>query len=875
MAASPSAPAVPLRALGPGARAWAGGKAVGLADLAAAGLPVPDGFVVPAPSLSGWLAAAGLAAAGAAAAVDPDGAARFRERLRATPVPEPLAAAWRQAARPLGSALAVRSSGAAEDGRVRSFAGQHDSLLGVAPDRVPDAVRDCLASAWSERAVRYRVHAGEPPGLPAIAVVVQRLVEPVVSGVLFTVNPATGSWREMVVEAVFGLGEGLVSGVVAPHAFVVRRPRDGLPRGLRRLAERVRLQVVQEDLPELPEEVVPGPGGAVRRAVSAERRAARTLTASEVRRLCRLGLAAERVVGGPCDVEWVRDGTGAFQLVQARPVTAAAVPRDRAVLYTRRFVGERWSEPATPLGWSVIAPILTWFVSYPETERRLLGGGAPFRLYEGWPYVNTTIFRHLAFKLPGAPPPSFMTELLPAEEEEAFRRRFAVAPDAAVYASILKTTFDERRWRRFRWNPFTNPDHWDAYCDRLAAFLDAPRPTTDAAGHLARVDDHLAQIREYVGIHLCSLLFANLSWQLLDGALAQHVPDGHAALRDALAVCPSGNLTVETNRALRALARAATPADLEALRSGRASGAFADALAGFLARFGHRSDASWELMALRWRDHPEALVPLLLAQRGGLDPVEQETRQEERHREALRRVREALAGRPALFVVELLVRYTRRYLLLRENQRFWFDRLLLSTQDELRAVARSLVARGRLEREDLVAFVTLTELRDLVRGPVDGLSARAEARRRTWERQRTGSPPVFLRGDDPVVGAEAGPRLAGLGISPGRRRGVVRVLRSLADGAHLQPGEVLVARAVDPAWTPLFLTAGAVVLELGSMLSHGAVVAREYGLPAVVNVEAATSRLLDGREVTVDGTRGVVFVHGGSTERPVGNGGSA
>jgi phosphohistidine swiveling domain-containing protein len=690
-------------------------------------------------------------------------------------------------------------------------------------------------------------------------VLVQELVDVDVSGVLFTVNPANGSWREMVVEAVFGLGEGLVSGMIAPHTFVVRRPRDGLPRGLRRLAERVRLQVVQEELPELPEMLVAGPSGPVRRPVPAERRGARTLTASEVRRLCRLGLAAERAIGGPCDVEWVRDVRGDFVLVQARPITATAVPRDRAVLFTRRFVGERWSEPATPLGWSMVAPILTSFVSYPDTERELLGGGAPFRLYDGWPYVNTTIFRHLAFKLPGSPPPSFMTELLPPEEEAAFRRAFAVAPDLAVYASILRTTFAERRWRRFRWNPFTNPEHWDAYVTGLQEFLAQPPPEPTPAARVARVEAHLEQIREYVGIHLCSLLFANLSWQLLDGQLAHHLPGGHAALRDALAVSPPGNLTVATNRALRALSKAATPAELDALAAGArpGPGPFADALAAFLAEYGHRSDGSWELMAPRWRDHPEALAPLLLAQRGAaLDPDEQEARSERRHREALATVRRELGGTPALGLVELLLRYTRRYLLLRENQRFWFDRLLLSAQDELRALGAPVAG------ED-TAFLTWPELRAAALGEAPAPLDAAARRQAAWERQRTHSPPVFLRGDDPVVGAEPGPRMTGLGISPGRRRGPVRVLRSLQDGGALQPGEVLVARSVDPAWTPLFLSAGAVVLELGSMLSHGAVVAREYGVPAVVNVEAATSRLVDGQDVTVDGTRGVVFVHDG------------
>lgn len=858
-----TAPLVPLRQIGVDAdvRAWAGGKVAGLAVLAAADLPVPDGFVIPAPALARWLADAGLAAEGRAALADPVRAEAFRARLREVPLPPALTDAWQAAASALGGRLAVRSSGVDEDSAARSFAGQHDTLLDVAAEDLTGAVRDCYASIWSARAVAYRSRTGAA-GDAALAVLVQRMVAADVSGVLFTVNPATGSWREMVVEAVFGLGEGLVSGQLAPHAFVVRRPRDGLPRGVRRIAERVRLQIAQEDLPELTEAMLPGPGGPALRPLPPHRRGARTLEPSEVRRLCRLGLAAERAVGSPCDVEWVRDEAGRFQLVQARPVTVTGVDRRRDVLFTRRFVGERWSEPATPLGWSIISPILTFFISYPDTNRQLLGGGPPLRLHDGWPYVNTTIFRHLAFKLPGSPAPSFMLELLPPEEEQAFRRAFAVAPDLSVYASVLRTTFAERRWRRFRWNPVTNPLWWDRFVAELESFLAEPRPPVDAARHLARVDRALDLVERYVGIHLCSLLFANLAWQLLDGALARAVPEGHVALRDALAISLPGNLTVETNRALRALADAATPADLSLLQDGRSTGSFGAALASFLGRFGHRSAASWELMAPRWRDHPELLVPLLLAQRGAtLDPAQQEARQEQRFAAALGEVRRRLAG-PRLSTVELLVQYTRRYLLLRENQRFWFDRLLLATQDELTAIGASLVASGALAAGADVAFLTFGEVRDAVSGRSGDLRSVAAARRSAWERQRRSSPPVFLRGDDPIVPAEGGPRLSGLGISPGRRRGSVRVLRTLADGAALAPGEILVAHAVDPAWTPLFLTAGAIVLELGSLLSHGAVVAREYGVPAVVNVESATARLRDGQEVTVDGTRGIVFVHG-------------
>jgi phosphohistidine swiveling domain-containing protein len=199
--------------------------------------------------------------------------------------------------------------------------------------------------------------------------------------------------------------------------------------------------------------------------------------------------------------------------------------------------------------------------------------------------------------------------------------------------------------------------------------------------------------------------------------------------------------------------------------------------------------------------------------------------------------------------------------LLRENQRFWFDRLLDSLQRVLRWLGADLVRQGHLEHPDQVALLTWPELQSAARGRPGDLGGWVTRRAVELEANRAEQPPVFLVGDGPPPPPSGATRLQGLGVSAGRARGRVRIVRSPADADRLQPGEVLVAVAVDPGWTPLFSTAAAVVLELGSVLSHGAVVAREYELPAVANVDRVTQRLRDGQEVTVDGTRGTVFLH--------------
>lgn len=785
-----------------------GGKAAGLAAVARAGVPTPPGFVIPVEVQA--VSKVGLPPAWRAALVE--------------------------AARSLGGPVAVRSSATVEDGAEASFAGQFESVLGVAPEDVVAAVQRVWDSASSARAAAYGASA------PPMAVVVQRMLEPETAGVMFTIDPVSGSWRELVVEAVWGLADGLVAGRTTPQVFTVRRPR-WLPRGVGRLWSRARVRELRASEPR--QRFVESAEG--RRPLPAVLAGKRVLSSSAVRRLARLGLRLERHFGRPMDVEWVRTRDGRTWVVQARPVTTTAPPTDD-VLWTRRFIGERWPIPATPMGWSLVGPVLSWFIAYPQTQRRFLGGGDALREVDGHPYVNATVFRHLAFKAPGRAPPAFMTELLPSDETAAMRGRYAVAPDLRVYASILAETVRERRWERFAWNPFTNHLEWRRWVSETALDEGPPTSVDDA---VARIERGIGHLRGYVGIHVASLLFANLFFQLLHAELA----DADVDLLDALATSPPGNRTLRTNHQLWLLARHATLADLEALRQdGPLSPGFAEALSRFLEAYGDRAEASWEVFAPRWRDRPRHLVPLLKAALA--DPVDPDLRASRQQSAWAAAVREVTRAVPAarVPVVLGLAHYTRRYLLLRENQRGWLERLMTGLQRDLRYLGATLVARGVIDRADEVAWLGWPEVRDLLRSP-DCRREEVVRRRDRWKAAKRSTPPTFLSRPTPP---ETG-RLQGVGVSAGCATGRVRVLRSLADAERFQPGEVLVTSAIDPGWTPLFLTASAVVVELGGALAHGAVVAREYRLPMVVNLEGAMQRLADGVEVTVDGSTGAVW----------------
>ncbi len=787
-----------------------GGKAAGLQRLVRAGLPVPPAWVLPTAVFEAFLREAGLwdaALAGDDARLHaeiPTVSPRF-----SLPCPAP--------------SVAVRSSAQDEDGQRRSAAGQYATVLGVGPEGITDAVRACWASLYAPRAAAYRGGAAAPASMTVLAM---QMVDARAAGVLFTIDPVSGSWSDLIIEAVWGLGDSLVGGRMVPDRYVVRRARVPARYAASRVAGwigvRSPLEVSAERVAEQRVALRVARGGTEEHATEAP--LARKLVRGEVLALARLGLRAESRLGGPQDLEWAQDRAGTFWVLQARPVTTrAAVPRGASTLWSRRFLGERWPEGATPLGWSVVGPLLERFVAYPATTARYLGGDPPFRLVRGHPYVNVTVFRHLAFKVPGAPPPRFLLDLFPPAEVALWGARAAVPPDVRVYASILRETLHERRWRRFRWNPLTNPAAWRTF----VAELDARLARLDAAAPEVAVDIANPILFDYLKIHITSLLFANVAFEVLSPRVGPRVAE--VVLRP-----PSGSATVAVNGALWDAGR--DPTRLDAL----------------LARHGHRSAAGWELWSVRWAEDPDAVRALAAVVAAGVDPRLAAREEEE---VASRRIAEL---DPSLAAS---VRLARSYLGLREEQRWHLDRVMWSLKKRLRLLGERGAREGWLAGPEDVRWLTAGELAAHRDGTLTAQEVRAQVERRRAEPPDP-EPPTWIEGDAALaVPTDAANRFQGLGISPGIFRGRARVVRGPADADRLRAGEILVARATDPGWTPMYSRAGAVVLELGSQLSHGAIVAREYGVPGVVNIDGATRLFPDGTELTVDGRAGAVWKH--------------
>lgn len=879
-----------------------GGKGRNLARLAQAALPVPRAFVVPAavfqdilrgsavgPLLDAFAAAMLRGDEHAAVSVGAEIGLASRglpwPRLRREALAAAVAALGRGPTVPgwpddHAPRFAVRSSAEEEDGS-SSYAGQLDSVLNLRSlDQVRDAVLTVWASAFGERCVRYRfarrTHHGEAAALPVVAVVVQRLVLPRVSGVVFTESPVRRRAGDLWVECGPGLGEALAQGQILPDAFRLERRPEGLRVVERAVARKERAWSVG----------AAGTTGHVAVDVPADQRDRALLDTVLLRTLGDLALAAEALQGRAVDVEFACTAEGRFALLQSRPITVAARPhtsireiRSRPPLWSQRFSGERWPAGATPLGWSFVQPVLHHFIEWTDARRRHLHDVPPTRLHDGRPYFAVGIFRHLAFAPEGGEPPQFLLEMFPEAEQQELRAAAPYLPDLPVVASIVSELVRERRWRRYHFDPRDNDRRWAELEPHLRAQADAlvPSDPTVAAAERALLDAQVL-VREYLSVHLMSLLFAHLHWEALGRVLRSWGGGAADRLREALLAEDDGaspqNPTLAANDALRLLGRTlrASPHHLKRLQAhGRGPDPQIDDDDGgrqiraqwtaVTSRFGHRSSASWELFSPRFADDPSLVLGLALAADGGTDrhqSAANRTRAEAMVRARLRRTwgRRLVPWRD--FAFEAVLRRARIYSALRERQRFAFEHLMARSRDMALAVGAALVREGRLDRADDVRWLQMGQWRD---GGAD-LRAIVTEKQQRWDERKAHPHPDFLEGDVAIADPDpGGVRLRGLGISGGRATGPVRVLHDVRSADRVVAGDVLVTRALDPGWTPVLLRASAVVLELGSVLSHGAVVAREYGVPAVANIGGATHHLTDGEVVTVDGDRGWVLRH--------------
>lgn len=833
----------------------AGGKGATLARLHTLGFSVPDGRIVTtevyrrlvdSPEVRSLIADLDDTAEGETderASV----AAALRETLRSLPLPPPVTDAL--AALPPGQ-YAVRSSATNEDLPEASFAGQYDTLLGVeGADALADAVSRCLASTFTDRAVAYRARNGISTASTRMAVIVQRMVEPDASGIAFTADPITGDRTVSVVEAGPGRGDAQVSGTTT--ADTIRFDSEG--------GEMLSYAI----------------GGG---------RPERALTDGDVRALVAIADRIADAFGRPQDVEWaIRDGE--IHVLQSRPITALfpvpepRPPDDRTHVYYSFGHRQGMPEAMPPLSLDVWRR-LTDRVGESFGFRRRLAVTAGGRLYlDLTPFLRSPSLRERVvanFAAVDEPAGDALRTLLaesPAEfptSAPSITGYWRAARSAARVAPSLVRALRGMPRALLCSDPAATSERvqeaYDARCER------AVRTVRESETVAARVEAAHREIRDAFD-WLLDPFYGPFLAALLSGSLLRRLRPGKREHVDALTLGIESDAVYRMTVSVGDLADIAreTPAVAAAIRDGATrdeladrddAEAFLDALDAFLDEYGFRAVGEIDPSRPRYREDP---TPIVNAVAGRLEAAGGEHRE---RTDALgsraRRARRALLSESPAFarpIVGRLASVYRGNIAIREHPKFALSRLLDLFRDAVLDAGADLESTGALPDRDDVWLLSYDELLAGLDDPRTLAGVGIAERRREFERFRGLSAPRIITSDGAVPRArpeqESGTALTGTGAAPGVVEGIARVVTDPAR-ERLDSGEILVAPYTDPGWTPLFLNAAAVVTEVGGRLTHGSLVAREYGIPAVVAVPDATTRIETGDRIRVDGTRGVV-----------------
>ena len=751
------------------------------------------------------------------------------------------------------SAYAVRSSATAEDLPTASFAGQQDTYLNIlGRSAILAHINRCWASLFTERAVTYRIRNGVDHRRVQMAVVVQRMVFPYASGILFTADPVNGNRKVVSIDASFGLGEAVVSGLVNPDVYKVR--------GGKVVAKTVAAK-------HLAIEALPS-GGTHERTIELERQQQPVLSDAQIIRLVQLGRRIEAHFGRPQDIEWclVDDD---FLIVQSRPITTLfpipVADDGEHHVYVSTGHQQMMTDAIKPLGISI------WQMT------------AASPMHEAGSRIFVDISRALAseggranlFALLGKSDPLIKSALETIIDRD-FIPLVPGAPDAGPPVAAWSAPIE------------TDPSIVDELIARgrtsveqLAREIDA-KSGTDVFDFI--VADMQERKRTAFDPRSMQVIMAGMqsSWWLND-RLEEWLGERNAA--DTLAQSVPNNVTSEMGLELLDVADAIRPHpqvvaylrnvsneeflnDLPRLPGGQES---RHAIQAWLDRHGMRGVGEIDITRPRWTERPTALVPLILGNIRNFEPGEASRRFErglaaarKMEEELLQRVRALPDGDQKARAVKGMIDRVRTFVGYREYPKYFIVNRYFAYKQALLKEADRLVESNVLHDREDVFFLTFQELRDVVRTNIVDYALVRE-RKDAFRAHETLTPPRVLtsegemvtgayRRDDVPPGA-----LVGLPVSAGTVEGRARVIFDPSK-ANLEPGDVLVTPYTDPSWTPLFVAIKGLITEVGGLMTHGAVIAREYGLPAIVGVENATRLIADGQLIRVHGTEGFVEI---------------
>ena len=822
----------------------AGGKGMNLARTARGGFPVPPGFVISTAAYRAFTQVnqieAGIADLFRSLSVeDPRSLETVSETIRRafdvrdipTNVENAILEAYRLLVKQTGNTLvAVRSSANAEDLAGASFAGQQDTYLNIqGEEALLDSVKHCWASLWTERAIAYRARQGISPASVALAVVIQQMVPAESAGILFTANPISGNRNELMINASWGLGEAIVGSLVVPDNIIVDKA-----------SSRTKFMTIADKTVM----TVRAGNGTGERPVPAAKRRKSTLSKRQVTELARLGMAIEHYYGAPQDIEWCFAG-GQFYIVQVRPITTL---QEQAVTWDAPGEG-RWlhgggtfemiTEPISPLFETFLLPIFvnTLLKMVDDIGLKNAVPAVPYRIINGHIYLHLDL--HLRpSHLPG------------------------VIRDFALHLNSMQGQESEQ----------------SLYRQSVADLSAAPIQELETAALLERMNA-LGQAGMRYWVQIMKIV------QVIYRQEAAFTRFYNRHLRRLN--CPEPEIFLrgqkikswEAECSMFELAQLAKKLNLEkaVLNSPEtllSSPEWRRVLEVHLDRFGHQL-SSFDPLLPTLADDPRPVLTAVQSFLGGKEsPYNRQQRMETERQEAIAGAEKHLSPRQRQEFHRLLETAQQAA---RTREDALFDVGLAWTP--MRRIAlelgRRLAGKGVIAAARDIFWLHLEEIRTALTSPipVNVLTAQVagrQAENKLWSQSSApyllpeGSKPSFWwKWVFPTPELNHHPdahTLAGLGVSPGKVTAVARVVHSLDEAQRLNAGEILVTRTTTPAWTPFFSRLSGLVTDLGGPLAHGSIVAREYGIPAVMGVGNATQSIRDGTAITVDGTAGRILI---------------
>lgn len=806
---------------------------------------------------------------------------------------------------------AVRSSAVAEDLEDASFAGQLDSFLNIKKENILEKIIDCWVSYWNDRAVKYRHdysigHLDTELAVAGIAVLVQKMVNADISGVTFTANPVNGT-NEIVIESSWGLGEAIASGIVSPDIFVLNR--DGT--------------IVQKNIKTKKKGYFLKNGENTLITINKEKQETPSLNDEILKRLLEIGIKLEEFFGIAQDIEWAiecenqglnddetlnKDETNTpnIYILQSRAVTTLTEASEKDdILWTRAYGDEYWADATTPLFYDVMGKMLTDYVNhegarimgYTEiTDTKLL------KLHKSRVYFNSWVLEKAFSYYPKFARSKELLNYFPLEDQERISgypsllhktllSQILVAirdPDGMMH----KTDKAYRRWAH-------------GFMEKCEFFDKTHLKTLTDAELLSTYNDiETSGIKHYQLIRYGMVSHSIATNLMIKNWLVKWLDDKDGSLYAGLISGLDDNKTVLMNIRFSDLAKILredpnllqkinSMDNLSSLNDGKIEQLISSNLDFkkefdlFIADYGHRSNTR-EILYPRWKeDKAYVLEVIKLLSSSDLDLRKKELESRENRfkteKEVSREIKEQKGGFFKEKIFSVVLNLAQTYLTFRENQRFYLDHLLFRQRLMLQDMGRRLFERQIIEEVDDVFFLYESELFMFfdtnhlsIENPLRETPLRAELnektapelrdkilkRKKEFYRYKSSLPPKFIKNgiefDDTVTeyGQNA---IYGAAASPGTFNGIARVVESIEELSKLEDNEILITSNTDPAWTAVFSKVGGLITETGGILSHGAVISREYRIPAVTAVKGATSIFKTGEELVIDGNEGVVY----------------